>query len=288
VLGIGVSDIESYVGGLTSVRLRFDTRVTNHGFSDGEANPFQSVLQAGTAVLVDGEGVPRAKCNCGNPLLAPAALDDESRSVDIDEVAQNPDDAWEGLDPAGIVAVEPGTATDSFTLVSNDDGELYSRPVRGNGDTDAPLEDFAGLCERFSESPTCGGNIDLGTGDVQITLQWASSADLDLHVTEPDGTELYFGNTGPSPSQGQLDVDSNVGCEPDGSVENVFWPTDSPPPAGDYTVEVNGYDVGATGGESCGDGAYILTIKVAGEEDQIYEETVADDETDTYPLTIPG
>ena len=54
-----MADIESYVAGLTAVRLRWDTRVTNHGFSDGEATAFQSLLQAGTAVLVDDTGVPR-------------------------------------------------------------------------------------------------------------------------------------------------------------------------------------------------------------------------------------
>ena len=29
------------------------------------------VLQAGTAVMVDDRGVPRAKCSCGNPLREP-------------------------------------------------------------------------------------------------------------------------------------------------------------------------------------------------------------------------
>lgn len=53
-------------------------------------------------------------------------------------------------------------------------------------------------------------------------------------------------------------------------------------------VAVNGYGVGAARGETCGDGAYRLTIKVVGEEGQVYEETVADEETDSHPLTIPG
>ena len=53
VHGIEASEIASYVAGLTPVVLLDDTRVTNHGFSDGRATPRQSVLQAGTAVLVD-------------------------------------------------------------------------------------------------------------------------------------------------------------------------------------------------------------------------------------------
>jgi hypothetical protein len=40
------------------VILQRDTRVTNHGFRNGRATPTQSILQAGTAVLVDEYGVP--------------------------------------------------------------------------------------------------------------------------------------------------------------------------------------------------------------------------------------
>jgi hypothetical protein len=71
VQGIVPSAIPSFVAGLTPVVLRADTRVTNHGYRDGRATPLQSVLQAGTAVLVDDLGVPRVKCGCGNPLLPP-------------------------------------------------------------------------------------------------------------------------------------------------------------------------------------------------------------------------
>ena len=58
VLGIRTSDIPTYVATLTPLLLRADTRVTNHGFSNGHATELQSVLQAGTAVLVDPFGVP--------------------------------------------------------------------------------------------------------------------------------------------------------------------------------------------------------------------------------------
>ena len=73
VLNINVADIPIYVGNLTPMQLRADTRVTNHGFVDGHATTLQSVLQAGTAVLVDDQGRPRVKCGCGNPLLDPVA-----------------------------------------------------------------------------------------------------------------------------------------------------------------------------------------------------------------------
>jgi hypothetical protein len=71
VLDINVEDIGTYVADLDEVILLHDTRVTNHGFRDGSPYSLQSVLQAGTAVLIDNQGVPRVRCACGNPLLAP-------------------------------------------------------------------------------------------------------------------------------------------------------------------------------------------------------------------------
>lgn len=73
VQGIRSADIPWYLNSLTPVVLTADTWVTNHSFRDGQAHPFQAVLQAGTAVYVDAAGVPRAVCSCGNPLRPPAS-----------------------------------------------------------------------------------------------------------------------------------------------------------------------------------------------------------------------
>jgi hypothetical protein len=260
VLDVEVADIESYVAGLTAVRLRWDTRVTNHGFSDGEATAFQSLLQAGTAVLVDDTGVPRVKCNCGNPLGEPTPLDgaSESEALDLEDVADNPDDAWEGLEPQQAVTVEAGSAVTELTIVDPDTDGLVDRPVGSDG----------------------ASQPDTGTGDVQVTLTWSSTADLDLHVTEPDGTETYFGNPGPSPTGGELDVDSNVGCTDDGSVENVFWPPGDAP-SGSYTVTVTGFTV-----DGCGSGDFTVDMTVEGET-QTETGTVAQDEDATFTFEVP-
>jgi len=68
---LSVDDITTYVGELTSVFVQADTRVTNHGLKSDEAIPHQAVLQRGTAVLVDKQGVPRVRCASGSPLIAP-------------------------------------------------------------------------------------------------------------------------------------------------------------------------------------------------------------------------
>lgn len=68
----------------------------------------------------------------------------------------------------------------------------------------------------------------MGTGDIQATLRWNNLNDLDLHVTDPSGNEIFFGNKS-SPTGGLLDVDNNAGCDEsmsDRPVENIYWPSD--------------------------------------------------------------
>jgi hypothetical protein len=77
----------------------------------------------------------------------------------------------------------------------------------------------------------------LGTGDVQITLEWSDSNDLDLHVTEPSGEVINYINTRSS-TGGRLDADANAGCGGGGAGrENVFWPQGQAP-SGPYQVRV--------------------------------------------------
>lgn len=67
------ADIPAYIATLTPLVLNSDTRVTNHGFRNGKPTPRQAVLQKGSAVLADLNGVPRVRCYCGNPLTSPIA-----------------------------------------------------------------------------------------------------------------------------------------------------------------------------------------------------------------------
>lgn len=76
VLGVEPEDFEEYVRSLRPVVMTRDARVTNHGFKNGEANPFQAILASGTAVLVDESGEIVVRCYCGNPLLPPKQLED--------------------------------------------------------------------------------------------------------------------------------------------------------------------------------------------------------------------
>jgi hypothetical protein len=119
VLGVRTADIETYVDGLTPVLLQRDTRVTNHGFRNGRATPTQSILQAGTAVLVDEYGVPRVKCNCGNPLLEPQALRSRPRYTGT---------RWPTFSPANVLVVNADVQVSIFILV---DGTAGTDPPTG-------------------------------------------------------------------------------------------------------------------------------------------------------------
>ena len=80
--------------------------------------------------------------------------------------------------------------------------------------------------------------IQVGTGDVQVTLSWDSDSDVDLHVVDPNGEEVYYSNEQVS-SGGQLDLDANAGCNiADVRNENITWPVGTAP-RGTYTVRVD-------------------------------------------------
>jgi len=68
-----------------------------------------------------------------------------------------------------------------------------------------------------------------GTGDVRFTLVWNTNVDLDLHVLDPCGVEIYFGNprNNCNGDLGELDVDNTSGGP--GSTENIFWGEDAAP-----------------------------------------------------------
>jgi hypothetical protein len=67
------ASVPAFLRGLTPVVLRVDIRVTAHGYRAGAPTSFQSVLQTGTAVMVDEYGLPRVRCAGGNPLGGPFA-----------------------------------------------------------------------------------------------------------------------------------------------------------------------------------------------------------------------
>lgn len=91
--------------------------------------------------------------------------------------------------------------------------------------------------------PGCASAPQAGTGDVSFRLTWKGRSDLDLHVVDPGGEELYFLSRS-SGSGGVLDVDCNGAYDQvcDQPIENVFWPSGSGP-RGHYKFWVSSYAI---------------------------------------------
>ena len=105
--------------------------MTNNGYANGAATPFQTVLEAGTAVLIDEYGVPRVRCSCGNPLSPPV-------SYGTPTYTGTP---WSSFQPTGVIVVQPApTRITVITLVDVTTGRAFGRPsgTNGTGDTRAP------------------------------------------------------------------------------------------------------------------------------------------------------
>ncbi|MEV8094462.1 DUF6777 domain-containing protein [Kitasatospora sp. NPDC085879] len=129
VEGIQPNEIDGYLKGLTPVVLRVDTRVTNHGFSNGQATAYQAVLQTGTAVLIDSHGVPRVRCACGNPLTPP---------VDPGAPASYNGQPWAGFNGQQVVIVTPAPQPiQTVVLVDTTSGKPFARPTGGTGQGDS-------------------------------------------------------------------------------------------------------------------------------------------------------
>ena len=202
-----VADLGAYIDTLTPITLITDTRVTNHGFANGQPTPRAAVLQAGTAVLVDELGVPRAKCSCGNPLAAPTPVKGEVTYTG---------NRWDGFDPQVTVVVQPTTVViENIILVDIYTGDPFSRPAGTTGDQDVFVDpaSIAGDVVEGVEEPQpattettldevpppsvltsrdfCGALIEYATSDLPDTLDesafidWATAAFDDLVSLAP-------------------------------------------------------------------------------------------------------
>ncbi|GAA3770484.1 hypothetical protein GCM10022403_002280 [Streptomyces coacervatus] len=123
VAGVGPAQVPAYLRSLTPVQLRMDTRVTNHGYRDGAATGYQAVLQAGTAVLVDGHGLPRVRCACGNPLTPPVAQQTTPKRTG---------DTWPSYRSSNVVVVTPAPQIINIFVIYDPDHDEWIARHRGD------------------------------------------------------------------------------------------------------------------------------------------------------------
>ncbi len=115
--------------------------------------------------------------------------------------------------------------------------------------------------------------IRVGSGDLQVSLAFRPSQDLDLHLVEPTGEEIYYANR-TSSSGGRLDLDSNPACRLDHkNNENITY-EGVRPPSGQYIVRVDFW-------RSCdGGGAEFRVAVIVRGEVEVYGGRFGPDEAD--------
>ncbi|MDX2014708.1 MAG: hypothetical protein SFW67_31205 [Myxococcaceae bacterium] len=145
----------------------------------------------------------------------------------------------------------PGARCDLLRQVCVDDDGGVTPFDAGVGGPSCPGPRDGGSIGCVTECPsgfTCQGNecvLNGGAADLQVTLRWDSTEDLDLYVEEPltDGgtCEIFYGARTPACAAGALDLDSQAACSMDlVLIENVVYPVDGGlPPTGTYAVRVN-------------------------------------------------
>jgi hypothetical protein len=170
-------------------------------------------LSIKAAVATGGAAIPLAKWGCGAMVVSFA-----SQAVDAEALGLSSDVVGVGVsligcpgDPVGCV-IGIGSFASGFVADALDARDRNQSNVRA-----------------------AQGALSGGHGDVQVTLTWNNIADIDLHVIDPGGVEIYYARR-TSPSGGQLDYDNTYGYGP----ENIFWPPGSAP-QGTYQVFVNHY-----------------------------------------------
>jgi len=112
--------------------------------------------------------------------------------------------------------------------------------------------------------------INVGNGDVQVSVSWSDTSDVDLHVVDPTGEEIYFGHL-TSASGGKLDLDSNAACTQDDAQfphknnENIVWPVGHGP-HGLYTVRLAYWSACNLPGPT----QYVVTVATKGGGAQVF------------------
>ncbi|MFI6934174.1 DUF6777 domain-containing protein [Streptomyces sp. NPDC050287] len=193
-LDISADSIPDYLERLTPVLLRHDTLVKNHDYKKGKAVPYNSLLQAGIAVLVDQRGLPAVKCSCGNP-LRPFEGDTSRISVEF----ENDNKKWQGYERSSVLAVRPASRPlEGLALVDVGQPERgIQRPVGTTGDDDSTFDTrerravpdltgatFGQASRRLADSGLAAGYDD----------RRPPPAGARITATDPPaGTELRFG-----------------------------------------------------------------------------------------------
>lgn len=289
------------------------------GGPDGEAAAYEAALYGTGLAETEGGGTGCAaagRAALDDALAALASLPYSIEQLEADALAHPAyvtalgewstcmaERGYQATSPDELVAAQAA----ALSVASSDEARnlaAYERQVAAadfacrTGTLDRALDEVAAdLAPAFVErnrpelealippSPVGGGLIGgLGTGDIQVTLRWWSTVDLDLSVTDPAGDIISF-STRTVASGGELDRDANYPCDTGTAspVENVFWPPGGAPP-GSYRATV----IYRTGCQTQGRQEYELTVRLDGEVVRRDRSTIEPGQQVTIELAYEG
>jgi hypothetical protein len=235
-LGIQTTQIREYVSRLTAVLLRTDTRVTNHGYVNGAADPIQAVLEAGTAVFVNKYGEPVVKCYCGNPLTPPVLYTTPFYTGPL----------WTGFSTTHITIInQTTTIINVFKLYDPTNGRIFPRSPGGRdgpyigtptgtvtgGQSTTPSPSSPGStapqpsaprpsAPAASENPLVSLSPNPVTQGDTVTLTasgFAPNASLQITVNRPDGVVEHYPLSASSNGTGTYSFSNAAGNAPLGT-----------------------------------------------------------------------
>ncbi len=267
VHGIDPAEIPTYLDTLTPMNLGADTRVLNHGFAGGSATPREAVLQRGTSVLVDAHGVPRVKCECGNPLREPNVRTEETYAGE----------RWQNFREDIVIVVERAPREiRTFELTDVRDGRRFERPAFTRGEADV-ARDADPADETIEASDGCGFVTRRETGDVfdvivaegdvdceeaNIVAHRYVNGDVDVDGLGGMGTVSEVdGWTCAPATAAQMDFGVASSCERDGTVIEMHFDTDEQPEPDTQAAPGDGEFCGNIIGalEDLGDAEFVST-----------------------------
>jgi len=166
-------------------------------------------------------------------------------SVNLEETSENNSAEPEIHEKDLLSFVGPGSdKNDDDFVETNSSGNINNLidNIRTSINTSL-AENNAGIGDEFSRRLAGAG---AKTGDVQISIMWNTTDDIDLHVVYTPGNgstdNINWTNRIGRISNGMLDVDRNAngGMLVNNPVENIFWPKGYAP-NGFFTVYVHFY-----------------------------------------------
>lgn len=143
------------------------------------------------------------------------------------------------------------------------------------------------LYSLYRVGQTVAGMFQGQSGDIRVNLQWYDETDLDLHVIDPCGHEIFFSDTKARchGGKGELDVDANVSGGSTSPQENCFFVS---PATGEYKVKVIYYGKGGYGDAPC-NVRFNLTVIDSRIHDTVNIPGViqnVEDELEVYRFTV--